>query len=162
MRVLVRDPGRLEARSWGERVEVVEGVVDDAVAVATATRGVDAGYYLVQSMWPGPEGIKLAHLESKPAAHPPRMTPSDRLGRPPAEVQGVISEEQFLEEASRCFSCSSCFGCQQCSLYRTTGCYLKLEEVGPERYLALSLDACEECGKCFEVCPGGFLEVSSP
>ena len=110
----------------------------------------------------GPESINLAHLESRPAAHPPRMAPSDRLGQPMAEVQGVITEAQFLEEASRCFSCGSCFGCQQCSMYCTAGCYLKLEEVRPGMYLALSLDECEECGKCIEVCPCGFLELGSP
>jgi len=109
----------------------------------------------------GPERIGLAHLDSRPAARPPRMPPADRLGQPMAEVQGVITEKQFLEEASRCFSCGSCFGCQQCAMYCTSGCYLKLEEVRPGMYLALSLDECEECGKCIEVCPCGFLEVAS-
>ena len=54
VRVLVRYPGRLLARTWGSQVEVIEGVVEDAGAVAAATRGVDAAYYLVQSLCGGP------------------------------------------------------------------------------------------------------------
>jgi ferredoxin len=45
-------------------------------------------------------------------------------------------------------------------MYCTAGCYLKLEETEPGVYFALNLDQCEECGKCIEVCPCGFLEVS--
>jgi uncharacterized protein YbjT (DUF2867 family) len=56
VRVLVRDPGRLEGKSWGERVEVVEGSVEDREIVATAIRGVDAAYYLIQSLCTGSEG----------------------------------------------------------------------------------------------------------
>lgn len=56
VRVLVRYPGRLEPRGWGGQVEVFQGVVEDAGAVAGATRDVDAAYYLVQSMCGGPEG----------------------------------------------------------------------------------------------------------
>jgi NADPH-dependent 2,4-dienoyl-CoA reductase/sulfur reductase-like enzyme len=109
----------------------------------------------------GPEGINLDYHEKRPSAKPPRLPPAARLSDPRAEVSGVISEEQFLQEASRCFSCGSCFGCQQCSMYCTSDCYLKLEEVRPGVYFALSLDQCEECGKCIEVCPCGFLDVTS-
>jgi uncharacterized protein YbjT (DUF2867 family) len=56
VRVLVRDPGRLEARPWGTRVEVVEGAVEDGETVAAAAQGIDAAYYLVQAMCAGPEG----------------------------------------------------------------------------------------------------------
>ncbi|MGW8267748.1 MAG: FAD-dependent oxidoreductase, partial [Longimicrobiales bacterium] len=109
-----------------------EALFQRLTGIAPKTRRVDGSGII------GPESINLAHLESLPAAEPPRMAPADRLGRPLAEVQGVITERQFLEEASRCFSCGSCFGCQQCSMYCTSGCYLKLEEVRPGMYLALS------------------------
>jgi ferredoxin len=47
-------------------------------------------------------------------------------------------------------------------MYCTTGCFTRLEEVGPGAYFSLMLDQCHECGKCVEVCPSGFLEVSQP
>jgi len=109
-----------------------------------------------------PDALKLASYPTLPSVKPPRMPPSERLSQAGAEVQGVITEEEFLEEVRRCFSCGSCFGCQQCAMYCTPGCYLKLKEVGPGTYFALSLDRCEECGKCIEVCPCGFLEVRDP
>jgi NADPH-dependent glutamate synthase beta subunit-like oxidoreductase/Pyruvate/2-oxoacid:ferredoxin oxidoreductase delta subunit len=108
----------------------------------------------------GPEEIVFSfHQERAPAA-PARLTPEEGLATPDAEVSDGITEAQFLEEASRCFSCGSCFGCQQCSMYCTPQCFTKLEEVRPGVYFTLSLDSCEECGKCAEVCPCGFLAVT--
>ena len=72
----------------------------------------------------------------------------------------TIAEEEFLAEVDRCFSCGSCFGCEQCYMYCTSGCFTKVEEAGPGMYFTINLDSCRECGKCIEVCPCGFLEVS--
>jgi uncharacterized protein YbjT (DUF2867 family) len=58
VRVLVRDSSRLQARPWSGRVEVFEGVVEDAQAVAAATRDMEAAYYLVQTMCTEPEGVR--------------------------------------------------------------------------------------------------------
>jgi formate hydrogenlyase subunit 6/NADH:ubiquinone oxidoreductase subunit I len=77
-----------------------------------------------------------------------------------AEVTGTITAEEFLAEVERCFSCGSCSGCQQCFMYCTSGCFVKLEEPKPGMYFSLNLDQCHECGKCIEVCPGGYLEDS--
>jgi len=55
VRVLVRDPRRLEARSWVPQVEVLEGSVEDGEVVATAVQGMDAAYYLVHSMCQDPD-----------------------------------------------------------------------------------------------------------
>jgi len=107
----------------------------------------------------GPELIKLDYHPGRSAAHPPRLDPVQRIADPAAEVSGRISEEEFLREVSRCYSCGSCFGCQQCEMYCTAGCYTRLEECQPGMYFTLSLDQCEECGKCIEVCPCGFLEA---
>jgi NAD-dependent dihydropyrimidine dehydrogenase PreA subunit len=52
-------------------------------------------------------------------------------------------------------------GCGQCEMFCTVGCFTQLEEAGPGMYFSLVTDACEECGKCIEVCPCGFLEASS-
>jgi len=98
--------------------------------------------------------------ERRPAAKPPRLTPSERLSGQDIEVSGGITEAEFLAEAERCFSCGSCFGCQQCAMYCTVGGFVSLDEVGPGMYYALSLEQCEKCGKCIEVCPCGYLSVS--
>jgi NADPH-dependent glutamate synthase beta subunit-like oxidoreductase/ferredoxin len=104
-------------------------------------------------------------FESKPVSEPvhkPELPARDRVRQGMAEVSGNISENEFLAETERCFSCGSCFGCEQCFMYCTKGCFTRLEEPRPGMYFALNLDECQACGKCVEVCPCGFLEVRSP
>ena len=108
------------------------------------------------------DDVMLDYKPEIPAVRPAKLAGPDRVAMGAAEVAGTITEEEFLAEASRCYSCGSCFGCEQCSMFCTPGCFTKLEEVGPGVYFTLSLDACEECGKCVEVCPCGFLEVTPP
>ncbi|APD10308.1 MULTISPECIES: SDR family oxidoreductase [Thermus] len=50
VRVLVRDARRLGGRPWAERVEVVEGSLEDEGALLRALEGVEAAYYLVHAM----------------------------------------------------------------------------------------------------------------
>ena len=50
VRVLVRDPHRIERRPWVDRVEVAVGDLEDPVSTAAALTGIDAAYYLVHSM----------------------------------------------------------------------------------------------------------------
>lgn len=107
----------------------------------------------------GSERIKFESRPEGPAARTPRLAVQERLTAGHAEVAATISENAFLAEVERCFSCGSCMGCEQCSMYCTPGCFTRLEEVGPGMYFTLTLDSCEECGKCIEVCPGGFLDV---
>ena len=106
--------------------------------------------------------VMLDYKPETPAAHAPKLTGEERVAMGEAEVTGTITEDEFLAEAGRCYSCGSCFGCEQCSMFCTPGCFTKLEEVGPGMYFTLTLDQCEECGKCVEVCPCGFLEVTRP
>ena len=108
----------------------------------------------------GADEIIMEFHEVGSPARPERLSPAARLAAPLAEVSGRITEEQFLAETSRCFSCGSCFGCSQCEMFCTSGCFTKLEEVGPGVYFTLTLEQCQECGKCVEVCPCGFLEVN--
>ena len=53
VRVLVRDPTRLQGRSWLEDVEVMQGDVLDQGSLEPALRGVQAAYYLIHSMMAG-------------------------------------------------------------------------------------------------------------
>ena len=108
----------------------------------------------------GPGKLKLESRESVAAARPERLSLEKRLRDPFAETERTLDDERFLREVERCFSCGSCFGCEQCTMYCTSGCYTRLSEVGPGAYFSLSLDACQSCGKCVEVCPAGFLETN--
>jgi formate dehydrogenase beta subunit len=71
----------------------------------------------------------------------------------------TLSEEQFLAEVERCFSCGLCMGCEACWMYCTVGSITKMASSSSGNYFTLNLDACEECGKCVEVCPCGYLEA---
>ncbi len=97
---------------------------------------------------------------SSEAARATRLDGAERIASSTAEVTATVTEDQFLQEVHRCYSCGSCMGCEQCFMFCTAGCFTRLEEPTPGFYFSLSLDACEECGKCIEVCPCGFLEVS--
>ena len=104
--------------------------------------------------------INFDHKPQSVAVQSPKLPGSERVSKGEAEVTGTTTEQQFLNEVERCFSCGSCMGCEQCSMYCTLACYTKLEEVAPGLYFTLMLDACKECGKCVEVCPSGYLDAS--
>ena len=53
VRVLVRDPQRLQGRPWIERVQVAVGDVLHPETLPTALEGVSAAYYLIHSMMGG-------------------------------------------------------------------------------------------------------------
>jgi len=108
----------------------------------------------------GPDRVKLDSRPGSEAVRVPKLPADERITRGSAEVASTISEQQFLAEAERCFSCGFCFGCEQCSMFCTSGCFTKLEEAMPGMYFTLMLDECKECGKCIEVCPCGYLEAT--
>jgi NADPH-dependent glutamate synthase beta subunit-like oxidoreductase/Pyruvate/2-oxoacid:ferredoxin oxidoreductase delta subunit len=103
--------------------------------------------------------VTLDFKDAASAATGAHRTVTEALSDPTAEVVATLTEEQFLAEVERCFSCGLCSGCEACWMYCTVGSFLRIEASGPGRYFELSLDACEECGKCIEVCPCGYLEA---
>jgi len=107
----------------------------------------------------GADQLLFASKPESEAVQTPRLPGEERIRLGMTEVAGTISEEQFLAEVDRCFSCGSCFGCEQCFMYCTAGCFTRLEEPAPGMYFSLNLDNCQDCGKCVEVCPCGYLEV---
>ena len=108
----------------------------------------------------GPERIEFEQKSGSAPMKAEKLDGTERVARGLAEVKGTVTEEQFLQEVERCYSCGSCMGCEQCAMFCTAGCFTKLTETGPGMYFSLTLDACEACGKCIEVCPCGYLEVS--
>lgn len=63
VRVLARDPRRVAAFAWGDRVEIVAGDAADATVMAEAAADVDVLYYLVHSMSAG-RGFESADREA--------------------------------------------------------------------------------------------------
>lgn len=53
VRLLVRDPRRIQGRGWDARVEVVQGDLSDPSTLAGIADGMDAAYYLVHAMYGG-------------------------------------------------------------------------------------------------------------
>ena len=47
-------------------------------------------------------------------------------------------------------------------MYCTSQCFTRVDQAEVGFYYTLSLDQCEECGKCVSVCPCGYLEVTPP
>jgi len=106
------------------------------------------------------ENVLFASKPESEAVHTSKLPGEERITLGMTEIAKSITEDQFLAEVDRCFSCGSCFGCEQCYMYCTTGCFIRAEKPGPGHYFTLNLENCHECGKCIEVCPCGFLEVS--
>lgn len=104
--------------------------------------------------------VRFETTGTRSAVRTRALSPDQRLKLGMAEIKSTITAEEFVSEIQRCFSCGSCFGCEQCFMYCTSACFTKLEEPGPGMYFSLNLDACQECGKCVEICPCGFLETS--
>jgi len=55
VRCLVRDPSRLQGRSWISQVEVIQGDVLSSVGLTKALSGVTTAYYLIHSMTSTPD-----------------------------------------------------------------------------------------------------------
>jgi NADPH-dependent glutamate synthase beta subunit-like oxidoreductase/Pyruvate/2-oxoacid:ferredoxin oxidoreductase delta subunit len=105
----------------------------------------------------GKERVKTDFYPTNPRVSIPELEVEKRMADPTREVSATISEDEFLHEVGRCLSCGSCFGCQHCWMYCNGRGFTRLESPLPGRYFALSLDLCEGCGKCIDVCPCGYL-----
>lgn len=62
VRVLARDPARLEGRSWARTTEIARGDVLDASTLPAALEGVNTAYYLIHSLGTG-DGYASRDLE---------------------------------------------------------------------------------------------------
>lgn len=86
-----------------------------------------------------------------------RVPVTERLAEPRSEVYLTMSQTEFLDEVSRCFSCGLCYGCENCFMYCNAGGFTRLQEAEPGTYFAMSRDYCVGCGKCIDLCPSGYL-----
>jgi ferredoxin len=131
-----------------------------AEAVHAQLRGLPAQAMSEGAVAPSAKPKPDYYPEMPRSSSPYRAVP-ERLAQPDLEVQQTISTAAFFDEISRCFSCGLCFGCERCYMFCNAGGFSKLQEVAPGRHFSMSLDACEACGKCIEVCPCGYLSSNS-
>ncbi|HSG78745.1 MAG TPA: FAD-dependent oxidoreductase, partial [Acidimicrobiia bacterium] len=106
--------------------------------------------------------VKPDFYEPSPQAVREHVAVEDALADPDLEVSLGLAESEFLAEVERCFSCGLCFGCRHCFMYCTAPSFTPVEVPSPGNHFTLSLEACRDCGKCIDVCPCGYLEVTSP
>jgi NADPH-dependent glutamate synthase beta subunit-like oxidoreductase len=107
----------------------------------------------------GPDRLKLDWYKPKPRAERRILPPEERLARPFDEMDLGITQEQVLEETTRCFSCGQCFGCENCWMYCQVNCFTKVKEPRHGHFYKINLTTCDGCKKCDEECPCGFLDM---
>ncbi len=73
-----------------------------------------------------------------------------------------LSDEQAVEEASRCMSCGMCFECDNCVIYCPQDAVyrVKKDEKTMGRYVATDYARCIGCHICADVCPTGYIDMA--
>jgi NADPH-dependent glutamate synthase beta subunit-like oxidoreductase len=84
------------------------------------------------------------------------MLPPVSRRRTQEEVIQAYSEEQAMDEASRCFSCGTCNACDNCYLVCPEPCIVRLDR--SNGLYKILVDYCKGCRVCIEECPTGCLE----
>jgi len=107
----------------------------------------------------GPERLKLSWYPEKERAERRILPAEERLAKPLEEVDLGITQEDALEECSRCLSCGLCFGCENCWMYCQNTCFKKQKEPKPGSYYYPDLTICDGCKKCWEECPCGYIDA---
>jgi NADPH-dependent glutamate synthase beta subunit-like oxidoreductase len=87
---------------------------------------------------------------------PQSMLPPVSRRRTQDEVIQAFSEEQAMEEASRCFSCGTCNACDNCYLVCPEPCIIRYDR--SNGLYKILVDYCKGCRVCIEECPTGCLE----
>ena len=83
------------------------------------------------------------------------LPPASRR-RTQEEVIQSLSEEQAVEEASRCFSCGTCNACDNCYLVCPEPCIVR--GARSNGLYKILINYCKGCRVCIEECPTGCLE----
>ena len=128
-----------------------------AEAVHRRLRGIDREAVADRRDRVAPGDVKLQFYADRLPVAPPVSSVAERLAEPERESVGTIDEEQFLAEVDRCLSCGLCFGCEHCWTYCNGFGFTRVAAPGPGNYFTLSLERCEQCGECVDICPSGFL-----
>ncbi len=72
-----------------------------------------------------------------------------------------LTEEQAINEGSRCMSCGMCFECNNCIIYcpQVAVFKVKKENYAVGRYVDTDYTRCIGCHICMDVCPTGYIQM---
>ena len=96
--------------------------------------------------------MNMTYFPHFPRVRQTLLPPVSRRKTQEEVIQG-FTEEQVVEEASRCFSCGTCNACDNCYLVCPEPCIVR-----PARSNGLYkilVDYCKGCRVCIEECPDG-------
>jgi Pyruvate/2-oxoacid:ferredoxin oxidoreductase delta subunit len=148
-------PPRQEAAEVSPRV-------NNSVSLAIA-QGLEAGASLArhfngEAAESKPKAAVIEAARMKLAWYPALEAQHGSVVEVPGEApRPALSEAEAIAEARRCMSCGSCMDCESCWMYCTPNCIVRLPK--GEHY-KLKLDSCNGCGKCYETCPCGYIEMN--
>ncbi len=148
----------------------------DALDLGLATIAVGQGRAAAEALDAELRGVKLPKVAELPVigqdrvrhdlydakeraqrAHRPQ---EEWLSQAEKEIDLGITSVQFLEEATRCYSCGLCFGCERCWMFCTPSCFSKVTDgIRPGHYYNVKLDTCDGCKKCMDECPCGYIDM---
>ena len=99
--------------------------------------------------------MNMTYFPHFPRVQQGMLNPASRK-KTQQEVILAFTEEQAVEEASRCFSCGTCNACDNCYLVCPEPCIARSDR--SNGLYKILVDYCKGCRVCIEECPTGCLE----
>ena len=99
--------------------------------------------------------MNMTYFPNFPRVKQAMLAPTSRR-KTHDEVILAYTEEQAVEEASRCFSCGTCNACDNCYLVCPEPCIVR--STRSNGLYKILVDYCKGCRVCIEECPTGCLE----
>jgi NADPH-dependent glutamate synthase beta subunit-like oxidoreductase len=99
--------------------------------------------------------MNMTYFPKFPRVQQQLLEPTSRRRIQDEVIQGY-TEEQAVEEASRCFSCGTCNACDNCYLVCPEPCIVRSDR--SNGLYKILVDYCKGCRVCIEECPTGCLE----
>jgi len=99
--------------------------------------------------------MNMTYFPNFPRVQQAMLQPASRR-KTQDEVILSFTEEQAVEEASRCFSCGTCNACDNCYLVCPEPCIVR--STRSNGLYKILVDYCKGCRVCIEECPTGCLE----
>lgn len=159
--------GHLDQNVWSGGDALVAGIA--AMAIGQGRRAAECVHAQLSNLMPPvslpravANGAKPDYYVVRARSISPYRPVRARLTQADLEVRETMNEAVFLDEIPRCFSCGACFGCEQCFMFCNGRAFAKLKAPRAGRYFSLTLNNCESCGKCIELCPCGYLSPVTP